>query len=120
MRKNQLGVSLGGLMVGAVILIVLAMIGLKLIPSYIEFFAIKKAVTAIGAGSAQRRQRSRRSARSFDSRATIDAIDTRQGLGPGDHQGRRPAWSFRSPTARKSRWSSNIGVYIDFSATSKE
>jgi len=47
MRMKQLGISLGGLMVGAVIFIVLAMLGMKLGPSYLEFASIKKAVVAI-------------------------------------------------------------------------
>ena len=42
MRNRQFGVNLGGLMIGAVILIALAMVGLKLTPSYIEFRAISK------------------------------------------------------------------------------
>ena len=74
MRKNQLGVSLGGLLVGAAIFIVLAMFGMKLGPSYLEFFAIKKAVNAI---AQEKRGASVNEIRkAFDARATIDNIST--------------------------------------------
>ena len=44
MRNRQRGVSLLGLLAGGVILIAVALLGMRLAPSYIEFFAIKKAV----------------------------------------------------------------------------
>src|SRR6185503_16607896 len=74
MRKNQLGIGLGGLMVGAAIFIMLAVLGMKLGPSYLEFFSIKKAVVAIAQEKPTATVGEIRKA--FDARATIDAITT--------------------------------------------
>jgi hypothetical protein len=117
MRKKQLGVSLGGLMVGAAILIVCAMIGLKMAPSYIEFFSIKKAVNAIaeekrGGGSVAEIRKS------FDQRATIDAIETVKGSDlevtkDGNEVVISVSYRKEIPLV------SNIGLYVEFNATSK-
>jgi hypothetical protein len=74
MRKKQLGVSLMGLLMGAVILIALALLGMRMAPSYIEFVAIKKAINSIaqekrGAPAPEIRK-------AFDARASIDDITT--------------------------------------------
>ena len=118
MRKKQLGISLGGLMMGAVVLIAVAMIGLKLAPSYIEFFAIKKAITALGqearGGSSVAEIR-----KGFDQRATIDAIDSVKGSDlevTKDAGGVVVSVSYR----KEIPLAGNVGVYIEFKATSKE
>jgi hypothetical protein len=117
MRKNQLGISLGGLLVGAGIFIVLAMIGMKMGPSYLEFASIKKAVVAIaqekpGATPAEVRK-------SFDARATIDAINTVSGK---DLEITKEGGELLiSASYRKEiPLAGNVGVYIDFHAVSKE
>jgi len=117
MRKNQLGISLGGLMVGAAIFIVLAMIGMKMGPSYLEFASIKKAVVAIaqekpGASPVEVRK-------SFDARATIDAISTVSGK---DLEVTKEGGELLiSASYRKEiPLAGNVGVYIDFRAVSKE
>ena len=118
MRRNQLGLSLGGLMVGAVLLIALAMIGLKLTPSYIEFFAIKKAVNAIAAdgrgGASVKEIRA-----SFDNRATIDDITSVKGSDlevTKDSGGVQVSVSYRKEIPLVA----NVGVFIEFNAASKE
>ncbi|MBC7802647.1 MAG: DUF4845 domain-containing protein [Candidatus Parcubacteria bacterium] len=117
MRRNQLGVSLGGLLIVCVILIALAMVGLKLAPSYIEFFTIKKTINAVsqekgGATVADIRK-------SFDQRATIDDISTVKG---SDLEVTKEGSALViSVTYRKEiPLFSNLGVYIDFYAASKE
>jgi len=118
MRNRQFGVNLGGLMIGAVILIALAMVGLKLTPSYIEFFAVKKAVNALateaggGASVAEIRK-------SFDQRATIDDINSVKGADleiTKDSGGLLISVAYRKEIPLVS----NVGVYIEFRATSKE
>ena len=117
MRKNQLGVSLGGLMVGAAIFIVLAMLGMKMGPSYLEFFAIKKAVTAIA------QEKSTASVieirKTFDNRATIDDISTVKGA---DLEITKDGGelSISASYRREIPLVANVGVYIDFRAVSKE
>jgi Domain of unknown function (DUF4845) len=118
MRKHQLGVSLGGLLVGGAIFIMLAMLGLKMVPSYIEFFAIKKAIAAVGE-DARNGANAAAIRRSFDNRATIDAIDS---VKAADLEITKDATGvIVSATYRKEiPLVSNIGIYIDFSAVSRE
>jgi hypothetical protein len=118
MRKNQLGVSLGGLLVGSAILIVLAMLGLKMIPSYIEFFAIKKAIAAVGE-EARNGANAAAIRRSFDNRSTIDSIDS---VKAADLEITKDATGVVVSAAYRKEIPlvSNIGIYIDFSAVSKE
>jgi hypothetical protein len=118
MRRKQLGISLGGLMAGAVVLIALAMIALKLTPSYIEFFAIKKALNALaqesrgGASVAEVRK-------GFDQRATIDDISSVKG---SDLEVTKEGGVVVVGIAYRKEIPlfSNIGVYIEFKANSKE
>jgi hypothetical protein len=118
MRNKQLGVSLMGLMVGAAILIALAVIGMKLAPSYIEFFAIKKAINALatesrgGASVGEIRK-------SFDQRATIDDISSVKGA---DLEVTKDAGSVVISVSYRKEIPlvANVGVYVEFNATSKE
>ena len=118
MRRTQLGISLSGLIMGAVILIAILMVGMKLAPSYIEYFAIKKAVNAIAsetrAGGTVAEVR-----KSFDQRATIDDINTVKG---SDLEVTKEGQSLiiRAAYRKEIPLVSNIGVYIDFNASSKE
>ena len=115
MRKKQLGVTLSGLIMGAVILIAVALVGMKLAPSYIEFFAIKKAVNAIATeGNSVAEMR-----KSFDNRATIDDISTVKGSDleiskEGGQVVIRAAYRKEVPLV------GNVGIYINFNAVSKE
>ncbi len=118
MRNKQLGISLGGLMAGAAVLIVFAMVGMKMAPSYIEFFAVKKAVNALatetrgGATVVEIRK-------NFDQRATIDDINTVKG---SDLEITKDGGTVVISVGYRKEIPlfSNIGVYIDFRAASKE
>jgi hypothetical protein len=118
MRRKQLGVGLGGLMMGSVIVIVVAMVGIKLLPSYIEFFAIKKAVNAIasekagGASVVEIRK-------SFDARASIDDISSVRAT---DLEITKEGGQLMIAARYRKEVGlvGNVGVYIDFAAVSKE
>ena len=117
MRKNQLGIGLGGLLAGAVVFIGLATFAMKLGPSYLEFFAIKKAVNAI---AQEKRTASVNDIRkAFDARATIDDISTVKG---SDLEVTKDGSDIViSATYRKEiALAGNMGVYIEFRAVSKE
>jgi len=117
MRNKQLGIGLGGLMVGAVIFIALATIGMKVFPSYLEFFAIKKAVNAI---AQEKRTASVADIRkTWDNRSTIDDINSVKAADieitkEGSDLVISAAYRKEIPLA------GNVGLYIDFHATSKE
>jgi hypothetical protein len=117
MRRTQLGIGLGGLLVGAVIVIAVLLLVMKLAPSYIEFFAIKKAVNAIasekGAGATAVEIR-----KSFDNHATIDDISTVKG---SDLEITKDASgvSIRAAYRKEIPLFANVGIYINFEAASK-
>lgn len=73
MKRKQSGVSLSGLLISAVILAMLALLGMKAGPEYLEYFQIVKAVKTIsndpGASSTVADVR-----KAFDRQATIDNI----------------------------------------------
>jgi uncharacterized protein DUF4845 len=116
MRNRQRGITLMGLLAGSVVVIFVALLGMKLAPSYIEYFAIKKAVNGIthesrGGGSAVSDLR-----RAFDARAAIDdftavkATDleiTKEGNG----------YTVTAAYRKEVPLFANIGVYIEFTAS---
>lgn len=118
MRKNQLGISLIGLMFGGVIFIVMVMMALKLLPSYLEFFAIKKVINSIAlekrAGATVKEIRN-----SFEQRATVDDITS---IKSADLEVTKDGSDLVISAAYRKEIPlvSNIGVYIDFRAASKE
>jgi hypothetical protein len=117
MRRKQLGVSLGGMLAVCVVLIALVMLGLKLTPSYIEYFSIKKAVVALGEESRGGTSVSE-IRKNFDKRATIDAIETVSGKDLDITKD--GAEVVISASYRKEiPLVANIGIYINFLATSQ-
>lgn len=117
MRRKQSGVSLGGLLVGAAILVVGALLGLKLAPSYIEFFSAKKAVTAI----AQEKQTATVGdiRKAFDLRAAVDGVETIKGSDleiTKDGSEVVIFFAYRKDVPMFA----GLGIYIDFQASSKQ
>lgn len=118
MRKNQLGISLIGLMFGGAIFIVMVVMTLKLLPSYLEFFAIKKVINSIAlekrAGATVKEIRY-----SFDTRATVDDITS---IKSADLEITKDGSDLVISAAYRKEIPlvANIGVYIDFRAASKE
>jgi hypothetical protein len=111
MRKRQLGISLSGLIMGAAILIALAVVGMKLAPSYIEFFAIKKAVNAIATSGSTSAGEIRKS---FDQRASVDDISSVKGSDLQVEKG-SIAVNYRKEVPLVA----NVGFCIDFSVSAQ-
>jgi hypothetical protein len=72
--RTQRGLSLIGLMLVSAVIVVVALIGFKVLPAYIEYLAIKKAVTEIARAPETRGGQVRDVQLAFDRRATIDDI----------------------------------------------
>jgi Tfp pilus assembly protein PilE len=75
--KSQRGITLMGLLVAGIVVVFVAIGGLKIAPAYIEYFKVKKAVTAIAQGNPAATVAEVRTA--FDRRAAVDDIDVIQG-----------------------------------------
>ena len=113
MRNMQRGLSLMGLIFVLFILIIVALFGMKVIPSILEFRTAKNAIDAIarqtpGATPADVR-------RSFENRAMIDDISA---VKPGDLEiskdGNQVVIGFAY--RREVPLFSNVGLYIDYRA----
>jgi ABC-type Na+ efflux pump permease subunit len=110
-------VSLGGLLLLLAVLVIVGIFGMKLIPSYMEFGKAKTAIEAIarekqGGTVAEIRK-------AFDARATIDDISAIKATDLDiTKEGNQVVISFAY--RREIPLFSNLGVYIDFAATSKD
>jgi len=113
MRNRQLGLSLGGLVIGAIVLVFVILFGLKIGPDYLEYFTIKEAITAI-ANSGESSPLEIRKA--FEARQAIDDMPS---IKPSDleitHEGGATVISFSY--RKEVPLIGNMGVYMDFQAS---
>jgi hypothetical protein len=116
LHKLQRGISLSGLFVWLFILIVLALLGMKLIPPYMEFATARNAIQAIaqdriGTTTPQEVRRA------FDNRATIDDITAVKAADLDiTKEGGEIVISFAY--RKEVPLFANVGVYMDFAASS--
>ena len=115
MNKNrQYGISLIGLIFWLVVLIVAALLGMKLVPAYIEYGTAKSAIEAIARDRSAGTPAEVR--RAFESRAAIDNINV---IKASDldvtKQGNEMVigFSYRKEVPLVA----NVGVYMDFAAS---
>ena len=118
MRARQKGITLLGLIIGSFLLVLVALLAMRLLPSYIEYFTIKKNLVSIGKETAGREATVNDIRRSFESRTAIDDITsinqtdlviTKEGN----------AYVIAASYRREVPLFANIGVYIDFEASSR-
>lgn len=115
-KSRQRGVSMFGILLICIGMVLVAIGGLKVVPAYIEFFAIKKAVTGIvQSGEAKGTVADIR--RAFDKRAQVDDIQVVTG---GDleitKEGSDVVVSFAYP--KKIPLFGNLSLYFDFTGSS--
>lgn len=118
MRNRQRGITLMGLLLGSVVVIMVALLAMKLLPSYIEFFAIKKAVISIANESSGRGGSANEIRRDFAARQAVDDFTS---IKPADLEITKEGNGFLIVAAYRKEIPlfANIGIYIDFSASSK-
>lgn len=117
MQSRQLGVSLGGLIVVLFILVILGLLGLKVIPPYMEYAAIKNAMVAVSQERATASVADIRKA--FDSRAAVDDFTSVKGV---DLEVTKEGGQLVISAAYRKEVPlfMNLGIYWDFAASSKE
>lgn len=115
MRNKQLGLSLSGLIVGAIILVLAALLAMKLVPPYLEFFGAKKLITQI-ANEGKTTVGDIRQA--FDLKASVDDINS---IKSSDlevtKEGAEVVISFAY--RKEIPLFGNAGIYLEFAADSK-
>ena len=118
MRQKQKGISLSGLLVWAVILILVAISGLKIAPAYIEFSTIQKNLSAIVKDINSQSADLNQIKTLFSKRAQIDNIKSinAQDIKINKENGRvvlSASYTVRIPLV------SNLSLTIDFDAVSE-
>jgi protein-disulfide isomerase len=107
-----------GVLALLIAIVFVAIIGMKLVPAYIEYFTIKKAVTAITQSGELRNATVADVRRAYDSRANIDDITA---VRPGDLEitkdGNEIVVGFAYQ--KKIPLFYNISMLIDFAGSSK-
>lgn len=115
-RKQQ-GISLSGLLGGAAIIIVVAIVGMRLIPAYIEFAAVKRVLVATATDPDLQSAAIREYRSAFDKRAMIEGIETISGQDVSvSKQGNQVILSV-SYQVEKPLFA-NLSLLIDFDAAS--
>jgi len=113
--KNQRGITLIGMVVACIVIVIVAIGGLKIAPAYIEYFKVKKAIVGIAQNNRSATVGEVRYA--FQLRAAVDDIDV---IGPKDleitKEGNEVVVS--ANYSRRIPLFANINVVIDFSASS--
>ncbi|MBK6958485.1 MAG: DUF4845 domain-containing protein [Nitrosomonas sp.] len=115
--QKQKGISLSGLLVWSVILILIAISGLKIVPAYIEYSTIQKNLTAIVKDTNSQNMDLNQIRLSFNRRAQIDNIKSISGqdIKINKENGRivlRAEYTTKIPLI------SNLSLNIDFEAIS--
>lgn len=116
MRNRQRGLSLMGLIFGAVILIFVLLLGMKTLPPYLEFFTAKKHITQIAqeqragtVGDVRRAWQLKTAIEDVPSVSDKDLEVTKDG---GEIV---ISFAYRKEVPLFA----NVGVYMDFAASSK-
>jgi Domain of unknown function (DUF4845) len=116
--KRQRGMGFAGVLALLVGIIFLAIIGMKMVPAYIEYFAIKKAVAAITQGGQLRNATVADVRKAFELRQAIDDFTS---VGPKDLEITKDGNEIVISFAYEKRIPLfyNISVLIDFAGSSQ-
>ena len=116
--NTQRGMGFAGVLAMLVGIVILAILGMKLVPAYLEYFTIKKAVTAITSSGELRNATVADVRKAFELRQAIDDFTS---VGPKDIEitkdGNEVVVSFAYE--RRIPLFSNVSVVIDFAGSSK-
>ena len=114
---KQRGVSMLGFMLIAVAVIIIAMLAMKLVPAYIEFFSVKKILNSMGQDAETKSMSNIEIRSSFSKRANVGYVTV---VKPEDLSIDRSGgkmvisteYEYRTPLV------ANISLVVDFKATS--
>ena len=114
---KQRGVSMLGFMFMSVAVIIIAMLAMKLVPAYIEFFSVKKILNAMGQDSETKSMSNNEIRRSFAKRADVGYVTV---VKPEDLAVDRSGGNIVISTEYEYRTKlvANISLVVDFKATS--
>ena len=115
MRK-QSGLSLFGMLIVCIVIVIVAIGGLKVVPAYIEYFQIKKAVSGIVSSGEARRSTPVEIRAAFERRRVIDDFEAVTGKDLDiTKSGNDVVISFSYP--KRIPLFANVNLLIDFAAS---
>ncbi|MHB8916000.1 MAG: DUF4845 domain-containing protein [Thiobacillus sp.] len=114
---KQRGVSMFGFMLVAIVVIIFAMLAMKLVPAYIEYFSVKKILNAMGQDSEMKSMNNADIRSAFAKRADVGYVTV---VKPSDLNIDRSGgnlvisteYEYRTPLV------ANISLIVDFKASS--
>ena len=114
---KQRGVSMFGFMLIAIVVIMFAMLAMKLVPAYIEFFSVKKILNAMGQDSEVKSMSNAEIRDSFAKRADVGYVTV---VKPADLNIDRSGGNVMISTEYEYRTPlvANISLIVDFKASS--
>ena len=117
-RKRQQGLGFAGVIILLIAIVFIAIIGMKLVPAYIEYFTIKKAITGMTQSGELRGGSVADVRKAFDRRAAVDDITA---LRPEDLEISKEGTEIVVSFAYEKRVPLfyNISVLIDFAGSSR-
>lgn len=113
--RNQRGLSLIGLLITSAVIVFFAIMGFKVLPSYIEYLAVKKIITDVARAPEIRGGTIRDVQNAFDRRSSIDNVTSIKGSDlevtkTGEGFEIVASWSSRVPLF------GNVNACLDFEA----
>lgn len=117
MKSQQRGLSMIGFLFVAFVLVMVAMVGMKLVPAYIEFFSVKKVLASMGQDSDLKSKSNQEIRNDFIKRANVSYVTV---VKPEDLSVDRSSgvpvisaeYEFRTKLV------GNVSLVVDFSASS--
>jgi len=116
-NKGQQGIGLPGLLTWSIVIVLVAILGMRLIPSFIEFAAIKRVLVTIASDSELRDANNREIRLAFDKRAAMDDIKSVNGNDVVIERQDDQLILHVSYTVKKALFA-NLSLLIDFDAAS--
>lgn len=117
MQSRQRGLSMIGFLFVAVVLVMVAMLAMKLVPAYIEYFSVKKILATMGQESDLKSKSNADIRNDFARRAEVDYVSV---VKPEDitidRHGAVPVVS--TDYTFRTKLVGNVSLVIDFSASS--
>jgi len=117
LQTQQRGLTMIGFLFVAFVLVMVAMLGMKLVPAYIEFFSVKKILATMGQDSDLKSKSNSDIRTSFSNRANVSYVTV---VNPEDilitRQGGVPIISVQYEF--RSKLVGNVSLVVDFSASS--
>ncbi len=117
LKNRQHGVTLSGLLLWSAVILMVTIFGMRLIPAYIEYAAIKRVLVATASDPALKEAGISALRQGFDKRASIDDIKSVAGKDLVIEKQYNQVVMRASYTVKKPLFA-NISILVDFEASS--